>query len=415
MPLERAVSATRVWMLLALAASAMLLFAAARAPRIAPPRHDPCSARATPETTTEPTRLDAPAFERAPRPKSESPLSLTVLEERASKARDSELSQAMRTIAEQGGDGALAALTRLSRAKRGSVARAALVALDQLDTEAARNYMLAALGGDTPAAALEYFKDAVEPRAIPRLEQLAQTSGTELTEAAVAALVTQGGPAHASLTRLVQSDGEAREAVIANDAARLALRPTLRTTCIAALRSGTAIQSCWDLLSSDRSTAALAALSSAAHDRALGQAAIQALSHRGDPAAVAVLLELDRRGEPWAACEARQVVLSDVDSRSLTPLLSMLRDAPRTEVIRGLLELGAEEAARALDARLRSSESRVRARAVTLLAEFGPKDYMRSLRSLRNDQDAAVASLAEASLERLAVQSRSYSLHAYSQ
>jgi hypothetical protein len=212
------------------------------------------------------------------------------LAQRFADGADSELRELADALAQLGGSESHAILVQAARSLRVPAREAARAALASLDTADVRAFMLEELSGPDASQAAAYFADCQDERAVPGLERLAGSAGTELRRAAIAALFAQGDGARGAIERLLRADDDVSNDVLESPAPTAALRQAQRDVGILRLRAG-AITSgpVFEFLARDPSAAALQALVEAAHDPASADSAVNALSTRGDSASLAAL------------------------------------------------------------------------------------------------------------------------------
>ncbi len=267
---------------------------------------------------------------------------LRFLSQRLSSANDSDLSDVVNALTTMGGPEARALLRAATHSRRTAVRDAAFAALVNVDTADIRDFMLSALNETEPTAAVSYFLDCREPRALPALERLVRSSVQELSRVALDALLAQGLSAEGAVTRLLQGDTELADALLANPPHTPGALRSLRTAAIVRLHAG-AISSgpVFDFLERDLSDDSRDALVFAARDPASADAACNALARRGDASSLTSLSQLANASDPDLAARASCALASDPDSRSRVPLERAMRGNEHSVAARALVHINA--------------------------------------------------------------------------
>jgi hypothetical protein len=271
-------------------------------------------------------------------------LARAALEQRLSAAPDSELEGIVEAVVALGGDDASEVLRRAARSRRVALRTAAGGAIEQFDEGWVHELMLEKLAGPEALRGDTYFADTLEPKAVPRLEELARQSAGELQAAALTALVQQGPPGHARVERLA-FDEELGDAVLEAAKDVRGLRRTLRAASIERLRVGGLTSSAvFDYLARDLTDEAREALRQAAREPASSERALDALASRGDTASRRVLVELARDGNRELACLAQMKLLERPDSRAWEDIARVRAPGLVPAVRQALQSLNAPEA-----------------------------------------------------------------------
>jgi len=242
---------------------------------------------------------------------------LADLARRFSDAADGDLAELAGAIASLGGGSARQVLFTAARSSRPTSRVAALEALSTVDLPEVRDFMLAQLNEREPLlAAINYFADCQEPRALPALERLARDASAELRSAVVASLYAQGESATAVIARLLQADDELSDALLEAAPTSATARTLLRRASIQRLRAGAITQGrVFDFLEQDLSSEAREALLDAAHDPASAGRALGALSRRGDRASLTALERLTRDFDRGLAAQATCALRTETGAR----------------------------------------------------------------------------------------------------
>ena len=238
------------------------------------------------------------------------------LARRFSDATDSELPRLANALAILGDAAAREVLRTAARSSRATSKAAAFEALNTLDTEDVRQFMLKALEDSEPLAA-NYFFDCREPRALPLLERLARSAPPPTRRTAVDALLAQGAAAEPAVERLLRDSEELSNALLESQPLPLAARPAARRSSVARLRAGALLSgSVFDFLERDLSDEAREALVQSAHDSASADRALSALSTRGDRASLDALHQLANDINRGLSERAACALTSNPDSRT---------------------------------------------------------------------------------------------------
>ncbi len=267
---------------------------------------------------------------------------LRFLSQRLSSAPDRDLFNVANALTTMGGPEAHALLRAATHSPRTAVRVTAFAALVNVDTADIRDFMLGALNEPEPMAAVSYFLDCRDPRAVPALERLARSSVQELSGGALDALLAQGLSAEGAVTRLLQGDTELTDALLANPPHTPGALRSVRTAAIVRLHEG-AISSgpVFDFLERDLSADSRDALLFAARDPASADAACNALARRGDPSSLMGLSQLAHDSDPELAARASCALASDPDSRSRVPLERAMRGNEHSVAARALVHINA--------------------------------------------------------------------------
>ena len=267
---------------------------------------------------------------------------LRFLSQRLRSADDNDLYDVANALTTIGGLEAHALLRGATRSRRTAVRDRAFAALVNVDTADIRDFMLSALNEAEPTAAVSYFMDCRDSRALPALERLAQSSDQDLSGRALDALLAQGSSAEGAVTRLLQGDTDLMDALLANPPHTLGALRSVRKATIFRLHEG-AISSgpVFDFLERDLSAESRDALLFAAHDPASADAACNALARRGDAASLTALSQLTNDGDPTLAARASCALASDPDSRSRLPLERAMRGNEHSVAARALVYINA--------------------------------------------------------------------------
>jgi hypothetical protein len=261
---------------------------------------------------------------------------------RFSEATDAELPALASALASLGDAGARAALQSAARGARPARRGAAFEALATLDTADVREFMLQALAEVEPTAAINYFLDCREPRALPALERLARSGDALQTRAAVDALFAQGTGAEGAILRLLREDDELSDALLEGQQATSLAHQALRRASVERLRAGAlTLGSVFEFLQRDLSSDAREALVQAARDPASSETALNALSARGDSGSLRALDALANDADQLLAQRAACALLSQPDSRSRPFLLRSNRANLKSEAAAALVRINA--------------------------------------------------------------------------
>jgi hypothetical protein len=264
------------------------------------------------------------------------------LARRFDQAIDADLPELAGALATLGDAPARALLRHAARSLRPAARSAAFDALSTLDTEDVRELMLQALSNVEPSAAVGYFSNCREPRALPALERLAQRGDESLRRAAIDALFAQGASAEATILRLLREDDALCDAMLEGQPTTQVARQALRRVSIDRLRAGALTMGpVFDFLQRDLSNEGREALVQAARDPASSETALNALSARGDLGSLRALDALANDSEQSLAERAACALLSMPDSRSRPYLLRPHRANLKTEAAAALLRINA--------------------------------------------------------------------------
>ncbi|MET0795186.1 MAG: hypothetical protein ABW061_26950 [Polyangiaceae bacterium] len=228
------------------------------------------------------------------------------LARRFSDAADAELSELATALASLGGQAAHQVLFSAARSSRASCRAAALEALATIDTADVREFMVEQLNTPDPApAAVAYFADCHEPRALPALERLARDAPLSLRSALIVSLFAQGADAEPAIFRLLRGDTQLSDALLETPPTTAAARRALRRESVQRVQAGAITEGrVFDFLEQDLSAEARDALVLAAHDPGSVARALTALSNRGDRASLRALERLSREPDRDLAARA---------------------------------------------------------------------------------------------------------------
>jgi hypothetical protein len=243
---------------------------------------------------------------------------LAQLARRFSDAADADLGELASALATRGGARARQVLFTAVRSSRPSSQVAALEALGTIDMPDVREFMLAQLNEpEPPVAAVNYFADCQEPRALPALERLARDAPQAVRGSVIASLFAQGESAEPVILRLLRGDDELSDALLGAAPVSARARRVLRQASVQRLRAGAITQGpVFDFLEQDLSSEAREALLVAARDPASAASALTALSKRADRASLGALTRLANDSDRSLAARASCALRAETGSRT---------------------------------------------------------------------------------------------------